>query len=78
MNPRSETTTEIHMIDPVTGKMFGYMGSRQVIILKSDNVGVIKKDGRVVYRESGHWMYEPPGYAILSRNYPAMAPVEEA
>lgn len=74
-----ETTTGIFIMDPTTGKTIGYMGSRQKIVMSEtkDFVGVIHNDGRMVYRNPNGvgWIYEPAGYAILSRNYPSTGPV---
>lgn len=68
-------TTALKIIDPVTGQTTSYIGRKTTIVLTKVNTGVIKDDGRVVYRDvDGYWTYEPPGRAILSRNYPAMAP----
>lgn len=76
---KHETTTDIFTIDPTTGETIGCMGSRQKIVMSESKpfVGVIYNDGRMVYRNPNGvgWIYEPAGYAILSRNYPAIAPV---
>lgn len=69
-----ELAKKLVIIDPVTGKIVSGI-CNITIFLMTDSTGLIVKDGRAVYRENEMWVYEPAGYAILSRNYPAMAPV---